>query len=437
MKTKMNNKFKYGGVFAAAVLVATGVSLLTVSPSYAWGPDRTTYSNAKPADHVVFNSITDNAGIGDERNFVRVKEVGTDAKYRDEVKVEAGKEYEVYIYFHNNAAANLNASGKGIANGARVSSQFQPTVSASSKSKISAVISATDATPREVWDEAYLTTDSKSAIKLHYKEASAIFHNAYKANGTVMSEALFSSKGTYIGANKLDGWLPGCAEYSGYITYILVAEKTGGEVKKTVSLDGKTFAESVAVKPGDTVTYKVEFANVGNTDLKEVTFRDALPKGVTLVSGSTILTNNAHPNGQKLVDDIGKAGFNTGLYGQKTKATLVYQVKLNGDIVANGNCGVNAFKNTIFVDYEGGEISASSTINVTRVCTPEEEEKQKQETPTSLPKTGPAEVALAVVAAVCLTAGGIYWYRSQKEVTKLQKSLGGQDKGEKPQDKIK
>lgn len=423
MKGRKKIRVESKGALALA-LATLGVGLLAVSPSYAWGPDRPTYTNAKPADHVVFNSITDNAGVGDERNFVRVRELGTEDKYRDEVKVTAGKEYEVYIYFHNNAAANLNASGKGVANGARVSSQFPNSVSATSKGKISAIVSATDADPKEVWDEAYLTTDSKTPIRLHYKKASAIFHNAFKANGSVMSEALFSSKGTYIGLNTLDGWLPGCAEYSGYITYTLVAEDVGAKLVKTVSLDGENFSESVTAKPGDIVTYRVEFSNTGNTDLTNVTFRDALPKGVTLVNGTTIMTNNAHPNGFKLSDTIGTNGFNTGLFGVGTKGVLTYQVKLNSDIVDNNACGTSSFINTVTVNYDGGgELKDDATINVDKECQPGE----TPTTPTSLPKTGPAEVALAIVAAICLTAGGVYWYRSQKEVARLQKSLHGEN----------
>ena len=37
-----------------------------------------------------------------------------------------------------------------------------------------------------------------------------------------------------------------------------------------------------------------------------------------------------------------------------------------------------------------------------------------------LPKTGPGEIALAIIAVVCIVTGGIYWYRSQKDLAKVQ-----------------
>lgn len=57
-----------------------GTEEYAVSKNYAyvriggWGPKRPTYTNEHPADHPVFNSITNNAAVGDERDFVRIEE---------------------------------------------------------------------------------------------------------------------------------------------------------------------------------------------------------------------------------------------------------------------------------------------------------------------------------------------------------------------------
>ena len=96
---------------AVACLGLTALTLATHA-ALAWGPaDRPTYTNASPADFATFNSITDNVGIGDERNFVRVREAGTSNTYVDELEVVPGKEYEVMIYYHNDAGSNTNSSG--------------------------------------------------------------------------------------------------------------------------------------------------------------------------------------------------------------------------------------------------------------------------------------------------------------------------------------
>ena len=423
MPKQTNIKFKRR--LTVAGIAALALTVLTPVMAYAGGPNRDTFTMNNPADYVTFNSITDNPTLGDERNFVRVAEVGAKGTFADEVKIVPGKEYEVYIGYHNNAASNLNSSangGKGIALDVRISSQFPSTVSASKKGKVSAIISSSNATPKEVWDEAYFTTDSEADVILRYVENSATIYNGGKLNGTKLGgEFLFSESGIYIGVNSLSGKLPGCAEYSGHIIYHLRAEQVGAKVTKSASLDGVNFFKVVNPKPGDTVTYKVEFENTGTTDLTKVTFHDKLPKGVTLVPGTTLLVNNANPNGVVMTDTIGQEGFQTGIYGPGAKATLTYKVKVDDNVVDEGVCGTNKFTNTIFVDHNDGEISDTSTLEIERTCS---EGEEPGDPPAELPKTGPAEVALAVVAGACVVIGIFYWYRSTKEVETLKKTAG-------------
>ena len=87
----------------------------------AWGGKRPTYTIQHPADHVTFNSITDNPNHGDERNFFSVRD--TDSKewdkankngWTDTMELKAGHTYEAQIYVHNNAAANLNLVAKNV-----------------------------------------------------------------------------------------------------------------------------------------------------------------------------------------------------------------------------------------------------------------------------------------------------------------------------------
>lgn len=423
MQKQTNIKFKRRLRLAGFTSLALAV-LMPVA-GYAWGPERDTYTMQVPAGHVTFNSITDNPVLGDERNFVRIAEVGAKT-FSDEVKIVPGKEYEVYIGFHNNAASRLNfdSTASGVAMDVRIAASFPGTVSASNKGKVSAIISSSNATPKEVWDEAYVTTDSKDNVVLRYVANSAKYYNGFALNGSSLSdEYLFSEKGIYIGVNELNGYLPGCSEYSGHITYRIRAEQAASKVTKSASLDGVNFFKVVNPKPGDTVTYRIEFENTGSTDLTNVTFRDKLPKGVTLIEGTTILVNNANPNGVTMADTIGLNGFNTGLYGEGAKAVLTYKVKVDEDIVKDGVCGTNSFINTIIVDHDSGELKDTSTVQVERTCT----ENEDPGTPPELPTTGPGEIALAVVAGVCVMVGIYYWYRSQKELNALQKTAAGKD----------
>ena len=199
---------------------------------YAWGPERDTYTNENPASYAVFNSITDNVAVGDERNFVRIRDIESDEPFSDEVEISPGREYEVYIYYHNNAASDTNASGFGIASNVRVSSTYPAEVSADENGIITGELSWSYVTSEDpenaktgkVWDEAYVTTKT-DGIVLRYKEGTAIIHNSGEADGSILPTDFFAEQGTPIGFNKLEGVIPGCAEYSGHITYTLVAEK--------------------------------------------------------------------------------------------------------------------------------------------------------------------------------------------------------------------
>jgi uncharacterized repeat protein (TIGR01451 family) len=186
------------------------------------GPaNRDTYTSAEPADKVVFNAITDNPKHGDERNFVLIREAGV-GTYVNEIKLEVGKEYEVYTYYHNNAKSRLNtvASGEvGIARGTRLYVDVPTIVKPGERGKISSSIYASNADPQKVWDEAYVTADS--AVALQYVKESAIIHNAGTSNGSLLSESMFTSEGTLIGDSALNGIIPGCADFAGYIIYRL------------------------------------------------------------------------------------------------------------------------------------------------------------------------------------------------------------------------
>ena len=328
--------------------------------------DRETFTNEAPADYAMFNSITNNAGVGDERNFVRVGELNSSDPYEDEIEVVPGKEYEVYIYFHNDAASDTNESGYGVATNTRIASAYPTELKSGERGMISAILSWSFVTPDspddpttgEVWDEAYFTTKSDSVV-LRYKVGSATIHNAGKADGSVLPSSLFTEKGTLIGFNKLAGTIPGCAEYSGYITYTLIAEKTESSLSLKASVDGENWADSVSVKPGDFVTYSVEFNNTGNTDLSNVIFKESHNAGLSLRSGSTTVFDYNHPDGIAIDDILDLSGYNTGDASPGALIQLSFQAQVADDETLNGK----VLENTISVSYNSEE-QQSDTVQV-------------------------------------------------------------------------
>ena len=119
---------KYQTIKTLSLAAALGFSFAGLASASAWGPERTTFTMEKPASYPTFNSITNNPTIGDERDFVRVGEI--DAKVTDlknEVEVVPGRQYLVYVYFHNNASSTYNDKAHnnvGVALKTRMSSSF-------------------------------------------------------------------------------------------------------------------------------------------------------------------------------------------------------------------------------------------------------------------------------------------------------------------------
>lgn len=217
-------------ISAEDIMVKSNVTLNVKKEDIeTWGPqDRQTFTWSNPADHVCFNSMTDNPEIGDEANFVRVRKAGGHDKFVDNVIVEPGEEYEVNIYYHNNASASLNEGDRrGIAENVRLRMNYiASTLNAGEAAVIRGTISSSNAIPKEVWDTAYL--NAKEAVGLRYVPNSAVLHNTGSLGGTVLNDdAVFGKDGgTYLGYSKgYWGMIPGCNEYAGYVTFRLKAYK--------------------------------------------------------------------------------------------------------------------------------------------------------------------------------------------------------------------
>lgn len=197
-------------------------SLLIGADVWAWGPERPTFTNNSPADYATFNSIVDNAAVGDERDFVRIVEKNTGKEYVSDLEIEAGKQYEVYIYYHNDASKTYNDvkyNYRGVARGVSVSTSFPLELAKGEVGMVNGKIKADNTQPLTVWDEAYVR--AREAMTLHYVEGSAKIYNGGPVNGSVLSTKLFSEEGTLIGYSELRGLVLGCDEYSGHIIYTI------------------------------------------------------------------------------------------------------------------------------------------------------------------------------------------------------------------------
>ncbi|MDR1704571.1 MAG: DUF11 domain-containing protein [Clostridiales bacterium] len=333
------------------------VTLPGKSSKAGWGPARDTFTKDSIVAYPVFNSMTDNPDLDDERKFVRIAEVGTHGHFADTIEVVPGREYEVYIAFHNNGFADLNRGGTTIAQQVRLATTFPAKIAPDSIGVVSAIISASNTNPLEVWDGIALT--ALQEVHLHYKAGSAKISINGNANGKIMPESLFSANGTYLGINQLDGLVPAGRRFAGHVMYTLVAEILTCRLSITAKTDDEDFSPNISVTAGQEITYKVVFENTGNTTLKNVTFRTKLPDGMTFIPGSAYLYNNVHPDGVPLSDAIYKNGVRIGSYGQDTVATLTYKANVCDVCKGTTNLSVAAY-----VFHEMGQLNDKMFVAV-------------------------------------------------------------------------
>lgn len=414
-----NTKLKTLALAASAPLFA----LVTAANTFAWGPERTTFTMEEPATYPTFNSITNNPTIGDERDFVRVGEINDDVTaLKNEIEVIPGKQYLVYIYFHNNASATFNDSAhnnSGIALATRMSSSFSTVITPENKGTITGTVTANNSNPASVWDEAYMTTKTDKVL-LRYVSGSAKIYNDWPTNGQIMPSNLFTEAGTAIGLTALNGVIPGCEEYHGVVTYVLQAEELSGTVEKTVSKDGVNYAENLNVKPGDEVYYKLTIKNAGDVALTNATIADSLPKGLTLVEGSVELSANDSTKKDQLSDNLIGTGYNLGTIGTGNTVYITYRAKVASDV----DCGSLDLVNNAKLTYDS-EVSTGDTDEDS--ATVKVERDDCEGLPDEIVSTGPLEITMAVVIILGIGGGFFYLYRTRKTLKTVEKTVSGEE----------
>lgn len=362
-----------------ALVLAFVVSSFTVMSVFAWGPNRPTYTVQKPADHVVFNSITNNPIDGDERNFARASVNGS---WTDSVTVQPGRQYKIRMVVHNNAADNLKLSAKNTRAHVAIPASTATTIS------VSNFVSADNAKPRQVWDDVSFT--STRAFSLAYVPGSArIINNGYATGGKALGDSLATNVGAVLGYKTAgDGLIPGCFKYLTYVEYLVApqfAPAADFRVEKTVrsSGAGSEFHESVTAKPGATVDYQIHFKNTGGSILKNVMIRDILPSKVAYVAGSTQLANDSGI--RTIADGIAGPGTTIGSYQPGAGAYL----KFTARIAAKDSlrCGSNSLKNTIVAETSAGTKRDTATVTVVKTCS--SPPPTTPSTPTSTPPSTP------------------------------------------------
>lgn len=424
-------------VLAAAVVIPAAV--------FAWGPERATFTIEEPASYVTFNSITNNPAIGgDERNFVGIREVGSSNVWYDDMTVKEGKEYFVRMYVHNNAAANLNLVAEN------VTAKFNLPTTTGKSIRVDGFLNSSNAKPTQVYDHA--TFNSTQNFNLSYVKGSAKYENnsVGKGGGIALPESIFTSAGAKLGYDKLDGKIPGCFQFAGYVTFKVkpqIEKSNDFNLVKKVSKKGAAkWEDTYKAQPGEVVDFLVSYQNTGAVNQDNVTLRDTLPKGLSYVKGSATWSNASKQNVMPTSDLAltNGTGINVGSYAPKANAFTTFSAKVADK--KDLQCGKNTLTNTGSATTGGykKEDTASVTVDVDcppvkkiqvcelatdKIITIDEKDFDAKkhsknladcestpvvpETPEELPQTGAGDVA-AIVGLGALIASITYYVASRR-----------------------
>lgn len=159
------------------------------------------------ADHVVFNSFTNNPVVGDERPFFSGSLNG--AAVQDRIKVKDGDVITLRAYVHNNADPNKTGVAGSIARNVNMKVLI-PTASQKDQNLVS-FLSADNANPGTINDTMSLYGDKE--FTLQYVTGSAKF--THKMDG--VNETTDKINDSIVANGASLGDILGCFQYSGYV----------------------------------------------------------------------------------------------------------------------------------------------------------------------------------------------------------------------------
>lgn len=357
--------------YVVAIVAALAVAIPAAAIA-GYGPSRPTFDWNNPADRKgsmtgpVFNSFINTPQYGNEQAFVDAKDATNTnpGGFKDTVDVQAGKEYTIRAYVHNNANPETNP-GVGTAKNTRVRFNVLPGVA--NGNEVTGYISADNSAPKIVYDTVKLKNDAQ-AFSLEYVPGSArIENNAHPFPGVALPDSITSAQGAQIGYDQMNGSFPGCFEFTAIVTIKVRVKAPELQLSKGVSNaeapKKADLKENIVANPGDTITWRIDYVNNGTDVARDITVRDSIPKGLTLVPGSITWFDVNHPNGETMQNTaLGSGGVNVGNYAPKGNGAIRFRTTIDKDVREKKLCEI---KNVAYAHAQNiPEISDGATVTI-------------------------------------------------------------------------
>jgi uncharacterized repeat protein (TIGR01451 family) len=263
-----------------------------------------------------------------------------------------------------------------------------------------AFINSSNANPQSIYDYIDFANATGADVAIKSVANTAKITNEGGANGQAINESNLFGNGATLGFNSLNGDIPGCDHYAGYVSFQFAAEQPNFTFTKNVRLDGSganSWKNSETANQGATVNYSLAYDNTGTATQNNVTLLDKLPAGVTYIAGSSKIFNEESPDGKTIDDSVVSSGTNIGNYADGTNAFLTFSARIDA-----APCTV--LTNTASISTDNGDQNASATVTVAGNCT------------AALPHTGPAQVIAGLLGIGAITFGIVYYLKSRREL---------------------
>lgn len=305
-------------------------SIVIKDSDYEW------YKNTHDGKSIPTGTLRNETNFVGARENTGVNQGDKNVWEGDEIKVEDGKSYIVRLYVHNNSPKGTDAIARD------TSVRFFVPGGSAKEQVVNGWLNSSNASPNQYLDDVTFKSDNGVPFHLEYVYGSALLENGGIASGDgiILSDNIIDD-GVQIGYDALDGNVPGCYEYTNYVTIEVKAvydyEYTVETKVRLADNEDKTWQDVVEADVGDRVEFLIQYCNIGTATQREVRLKDTLPNHLRYVAGSTKIMNSNYPNGAKINEDyIVTDGIKIGNYAPNANAFIMFTAEVIDEGLAEG-----------------------------------------------------------------------------------------------------